>query len=188
MAPLALVLFLVLPAAAETDAEARAREAAALSRAAAAAPDPAAARARASAAFDGEILPDDPTVSASENQRRKRLRLARAEELKRKPVATPPAPGGETPKSKLSNGLILGGGAALGALQGFFSAGLIGAAAGGVLGLGAAWLYTQGHHAAAFGATAGGIIGAAFGGPIGGLIGAVVGAGVGFLIGKLFGI
>ncbi|MDX6768871.1 MAG: hypothetical protein SF051_05015, partial [Elusimicrobiota bacterium] len=114
--------------------------------------------------------------------------LARADAAPRDRPEAPPEPAGAPASGRLSTGLVLAGGGALGALQGFLSAGLIGAAAGGLLGVGAAWLYTKGHPAAAFGATAGGIIGTALGGPIGGLIGAVVGAGVGFLLGKLFGL
>ena len=78
----------------------------------------------------------------------------------------------------------MAGSAALGALQGWFSAGLLGAAAGAGLGLAAAWLFHKKDYGGAFGITAGAIIGTAFGGPIGGLIGAVVGGILGHFLGK----
>lgn len=188
MVPLALAWLLLVPARAESDAQQRAEEAAALSRAAVQTGDSPGARARAAAAFEGELLPDDAATPADKSGPRRRLRLSSARERHPEARTAPPAPVGAPANKKLSKTLVMAGGGALGALQGFVSAGLVGAAAGGVLGLGAAWLYTHGHHGAAFGATAGGIIGSALGGPIGGLIGAVVGAGLGFLAGKLFGL
>ncbi len=189
MTALLLAVLLLSPARAETDAERRAAAAAALSRQGAVAPGAEDARGRADAAFTGtETVEGDDAVSAAGGPRRGRLRLARPAPGERERSEAPPQPAAGPAGGRLSTGLVLAGGAALGALQGFLSAGLIGAAAGGLLGLGAAWLYTKGHPAAAFGATAGGIIGTALGGPIGGLIGAVVGAGVGFLLGKLFGL
>lgn len=98
----------------------------------------------------------------------------------------PPPPAKDEPRSKLSGGLMMAGAAALGGLQGYLSAGLIGAAAGAGVGLAAAWLFKKKDYGGAFGMTAGAIIGTAFGGPIGGLIGAVVGGIVGHFLGKLF--
>ncbi len=79
-----------------------------------------------------------------------------------------------------------GGAATLGALQGFFTGGPLGAAAGAVLGLAGAYFFKKGDHGATYGIMAGAILGTALGGPIGGLIGAVVGGLLGHFIGKLF--
>jgi hypothetical protein len=99
----------------------------------------------------------------------------------------PPMPVEKKEKSgKLATGLMMGGAAVLGGLQGWLSAGLVGAAAGAGLGLAAAWLFHKKDYGGAFGVTAGAIIGTAFGGPIGGLVGAVVGGVIGHFLGKLF--
>jgi hypothetical protein len=115
-------------------------------------------------------------------------RLAKAAPTERRASAEPPSAIEKKPVgSKLTTGLMLGGSAALGGLQGWFAGGLLGAAAGAGLGLAAAWLFHKGDYGGAFGVTAGAIIGTAFGGPIGGLIGAVVGGVIGHFLGKLFG-
>lgn len=96
-----------------------------------------------------------------------------------------PEPEGDK-KSKLPSWAVYGGSAVLGAASGFFSAGLLGAAAGAASGLAAAWLFSQGDYGGAFGVAAGTMAGMAFGGPIGAVIGAVVGGLLGHFIGKLF--
>lgn len=100
----------------------------------------------------------------------------------------PPAPKDKKDRAKgdLSTGLMLGGAAALGGLQGFMATGIVGAFAGAGLGLAAAWLFHKKDYGGAFGVTAGAIVGTALGGPIGGLIGAVAGGLLGHFLGKLF--
>lgn len=97
-----------------------------------------------------------------------------------------PTPEGEEKESGPPAWTIYGGAAALGALQGGLAHGLVGALAGGALGLAAAYFYQKGDYGAAFGIMGGTIIGTALGGPIGGLIGAVVGGLLGHFIGKWF--
>lgn len=185
---LPLALLLLAPVDAADDARNRAVGAADLSVQASSAKGVETMRAGADAAFSGTVIDGEDGAVFGRRSTSGRLRLARAKAGEPDPLRDPPRPLSAPGRSGVSTGLVLAGGAALGALQGFLSAGLIGAAAGGVLGFGAAWLYSKGHPAAAFGSTAGGIIGSAIGGPLGGLVGAVVGAGLGYLIGGLFGL
>lgn len=182
-----MALLLACPAAAD-EARRRAAQAAALSTDAAVTGDPAAARDRAAAAFTGTETEPGGAVDGRGVPTGGRMRLAAPAPWERDERPAPPGPEAGGMRRGLSTGLVLAGGAALGALQGFLSAGPVGALAGGVLGLGAAWLYTKGQPAAAFGATAGGIIGSFFGGPLGGLVGAGLGAVLGWGLGKLFGL
>ncbi len=136
--------------------------------------------------FDGSLAEDNTVVAPGVTRKAARLSKPAPGSLQAK--VEPPL-GVETKHSsgsKLTSGLVMGGAALLGGLQGWFSAGIIGAAAGAGLGLAAAWLFHKKDYGGAFGVTAGAIIGTAFGGPIGGLIGAVVGGIIGHFLGKLF--
>lgn len=191
MAPLMLIPALALllgplPARAE-GARRQADDAAVLSKGAAAAGDETSVREAASRPFDGGAAEDTTVVAPGVTRKAARLAKPAAGSLSAKvepPLAVEKKPDGE---GKLSAGLKLGGAAALGALQGWLSAGLLGAVAGAGMGLAAAWLFHKGDYGGAFGITAGAIIGTALGGPIGGLIGAVVGGLIGHFLGKLFG-
>lgn len=182
MPPLALALIaLLLPAVSRAgDASVQAREAANVPLSG----DDASVRERAARPFDGS--PESETVVAGRDRTGAAV-LARSSPVERAPRKEPP-PAGErgAGTSRLSTGLMMGGAALLGGMQGWFSAGLLGAAAGAGLGLAAAWLFHKKDYGGAFGVTAGAIIGTAFGGPIGGLIGAVVGGVIGHFLGKLF--
>lgn len=190
MAPLsAAVLLLASFAAGEAPAspsQQRLTDAAAMSQSAAGAGDLGQAKDGAAAAMDGNAASDSAVADDGTRRVKKGLRLSKAENLKVAGKDAPPPPSKDEPQSKLSTGLMLGGAAALGGLQGFLAAGLVGAAAGIGVGLGAAWLFHKKDYGGAFGMTAGAIIGTAFGGPIGGLVGAVVGGIVGHFLGKLF--
>lgn len=181
MAPLALALAVLLcPAARAHDARAQAQDAAAVPLSG----DDASVRERAARPFDGS--PESETVVAGRDRTGAAV-LARSSPAERAPKKEPPPIGEKGARSsKLSTGLMMGGAALLGGMQGWFSAGLLGAAAGAGLGLAAAWLFHKKDYGGAFGVTAGAIIGTAFGGPIGGLIGAVVGGVIGHFLGKLF--
>lgn len=190
MGPLPLIPALVLllmgaGAARADDAKRQARDASLLSNGAVESGDLTGAREGAAIPFDGGV-PSDQTVVAP-GVTRKAKPLAKSAAGTRE-LRTEPPPGVEKKPDggKLSSGLVMGGAALLGGLQGWFSAGLIGAAAGAGLGLAAAWLFHKKDYGGAFGVTAGAIIGTAFGGPIGGLIGAVVGGVIGHFLGKLF--
>lgn len=181
MAPLALALAVFLcPAARAHDARSQAVDAAALPVSG----DDASVREGAARPFDGN--PASETVVAGRDRTGAAV-LAKSSPVERAPKKEPP-PAGEAGagSSRLSTGLMMGGAALLGGMQGWFSAGLLGAAAGAGLGLAAAWLFHKKDYGGAFGVTAGAIIGTAFGGPIGGLIGAVVGGVIGHFLGKLF--
>ncbi|MBI2385928.1 MAG: hypothetical protein HYV14_07930 [Elusimicrobia bacterium] len=182
MAPLALALAaLLLPALSRAgDARVQAQDAAVVPLSG----GDAAAREAAGRSFDGN--PASETVVAGRDANGS-PRLAKAAPIER-PAKKEPPPAGKDANggSKLTSGLVMGGAALLGGLQGWFSAGLLGAAAGAGLGLAAAWLFHKKDYGGAFGVTAGAIIGTAFGGPIGGLIGAVVGGVIGHFLGKLF--
>jgi len=186
MAPLlipALALLLLPVSALAHDAKREAGEAALQSEGAAGAGDPGATREAAARPFDGN--PAEENVVVAPGVTRKAMRFAKPGAEERR--VEPPMPVEKKEKSgKLGTGLMMGGAAALGGLQGFLSAGIIGAAAGAGLGLAAAWLFHKKDYGGAFGVTAGAIIGTAFGGPIGGLIGAVVGGVIGHFLGKLF--
>lgn len=189
MAPLsAAVLLLASFAAGETPPSAqRLQDAAAMSQAAAGASDRAQAKDGASAAMDGNAPGDSAVADDGTRRVRKGIPLSKPVSLTVAGKDAPPPPSKDEPKaSKLSTGLMLGGAAALGGLQGFLSAGLVGAAAGVGVGLAAAWLFHKKDYGAAFGMTAGAIVGTFLGGPIGGLIGAAVGGLVGHFLGKLF--
>lgn len=186
MAPLSAAVLLLASLAHGDDGAARRLEgAAALSQAGANAGDPAAARDTAGAALDG----NPPSTDAVDG----RGSIKRGLPLQKPSLAASTRAGSDVPlpmskddPNKLSHGLILGGAAVLGGLQGWFSAGLVGAAAGAGLGLAAAWLFSKKDYGGAFGVTAGAIIGTAFGGPLGGLVGAAIGGIVGHFLGKLF--
>lgn len=189
MAPLSAVLLLLSSFAAGEGPSAPQRldEVAAISQAAATAPDSPQAKEGAGAAFDGNRLSPDAVSDDGTRRIKKGIPLTGStlNSLRKSEIPTPPSKPKEE-SSKLSTGLMLGGAAALGGLQGWFAAGALGAAAGAGLALGAAWLYHKGDYGAAFGVAAGGVIGAALGGPIGGLIGAAVGGLIGHFLGKLF--
>lgn len=187
MAPLLLLALLLGPAPVQAhDARNEARNAAALSDSADEEDDDDAARDAAARPFDANAAQDRTVVAPGVTRGAKPL--ARPGPASREPKVEPPLGVEKKPgKSKISSGLVMAGAAALGGLQGWFAAGLLGAAAGAGLGLAAAYLFHKKNYGAAFGVTAGAIIGTAFGGPIGGLIGAVVGGVVGHFLGKLFG-
>lgn len=181
MAPLALAVLLSLVAAPSQAVDARVQ-----ARDAAVAPsgDEATVREGAGRTFDGN---DASQTAVAGRDSRGRPLLAKSAPVERRAAAEPPSAGGKSEGgSKLGTGLILGGAAALGGLQGWFTAGLLGAAAGAGLGIAAAWLFHKKDYGGAFGVTAGAIVGTALGGPIGGLIGAVVGGLIGHFLGKLF--
>jgi len=187
MAPLLLLAFLLCPSPAlAEDAKTQVKNASLLSGSAAVTGDNAAARDAAARPFDANTSEDGTVVAPG--QIRKAAPLAKADPGAREPKVEPPLgvetkPGG----SRITSGVIMAGAAALGGLQGWFAAGLLGAAAGAGLGLAAAWLFHKKDYGGAFGVTAGAIIGTAFGGPVGALIGAVVGGVIGHFLGKLFG-
>ncbi|MDD5304737.1 MAG: hypothetical protein PHS14_16705, partial [Elusimicrobia bacterium] len=164
----------------------QADDAAVLSGGAAEAGDETTAREAAARPFDGSPAEDKTVVAPGVTRPAARLAKPTASSLQAK--IEPPLGVEKKPEDgKITTALILGGAAVLGGLQGWFSAGLLGAAAGAGLGLAAAWLFHKKDYGGAFGVTAGAIIGTAFGGPIGGLIGAVVGGLIGHFLGKLFG-
>ena len=174
-----------VPARAE-GARKQAADAAVLSQGAATAGDATGAREAAAQSFDGNPAEDNTVVAPGVTRKAARLSKPAPGSLQAKVepplgVETKPSSG-----SKLTSGIIMGGAALLGGLQGWFSAGILGAAAGAGLGLAAAWLFHKKDYGGAFGVTAGAIIGTALGGPIGGLIGAVVGGLIGHFLGKLF--
>ncbi|MCR4294221.1 MAG: hypothetical protein NUW21_01705 [Elusimicrobia bacterium] len=182
MLPLLLLPLLLCSAPARAEnAERQARDAAVVPLSG----DDASVRERAARPFDGS--PESQTVVAGRNRTGTAV-LARSSPAERAPRKEPPPIGGkDAGSSRLSSGLMMGGAALLGGLQGWFSAGLLGAAAGAGLGLAAAWLFHKKDYGGAFGVTAGAIVGTALGGPIGGLIGAVVGGVIGHFLGKIFG-
>lgn len=187
MAPLSLaVLLLASFAHGDETAATRLQGAAALSQAGANASDPAAARDTAGAALDGNARSADAVDGRGSIRKGLPLQKPDLTAGATRAGADVPNPMSKEDPNKLSHGLILGGAAVLGGLQGWFSAGLVGAAAGAGLGLAAAWLFSKKDYGGAFGVTAGAIIGTAFGGPLGGLIGAAVGGIVGHFLGKLF--
>lgn len=146
--------------------------------------DDASVRERAARPFDGS--PESETVVAGRDRTGAAV-LAKSSPVERAPKREPPPIGEKGARSsQLSTGLMMGGAALLGGMQGWVSAGLLGAAAGAGLGLAAAWLFHKKDYGGAFGVTAGAIVGTALGGPIGGLIGAVVGGVIGHFLGKLF--
>ncbi|MDE2490089.1 MAG: hypothetical protein KGM24_04530, partial [Elusimicrobia bacterium] len=165
-----------------------AREAAALGGSAAAAGDATLAKEAAAAPFDGGAISPNVVSPDGRSVVRSGVRLKKPTDRPAVKAADIPTPGADRePRSrKLSGDLVLGGAAALGGLQGWFSAGLVGAGAGALLGLGAAWLFQKKDYGGAFGATAGGIVGAALGGPLGGVVGAVLGGLLGHVLGRLF--
>ena len=185
MAPLLLIpVFALLLSAAPARAEGakrQASDAAVFSQGAASAGDDAAAREAAAQPFDGNPAEENTVVAPG--QTRKAARLAKPSPASLQAKVEPPLGVEKRPTgNKLTTGLVMGGAAVLGGLQGWFAAGLLGAAAGIGLGLAAAWLFHKGDYGGAFGVTAGAIIGSAFGG----LIGAVVGGVLGHFLGKLF--
>jgi hypothetical protein len=174
-----------VPARAE-GARQQAADAAVLSQGAAGTGDETTASEAAARPFDGNVAADKTVVAPGVTRRA--VSLAKPVAGSTQAKVEPPLGVEQKPEGgKIATGLMLAGGAALGGLQGWFAAGLLGAAAGAGLGLAAAWLYHKKDYGAAFGLTAGAIIGTAFGGPIGGLIGAVVGGLIGHFLGKLFG-
>jgi hypothetical protein len=189
MAPLTAALLLLAAFAAGEDAPSQQRldGAAALSQSAAVAPSDAQAKDGAAAAYDGGAPNGDAVADDGTGSIKKGIPLKPSLAAERPGKDAPPPPSSKKAgPSTVSTGLMLGGAALLGGLQGWFGAGLLGAAAGAGLGLAAAWMFHKGDYGAAFGMTAGAIIGTAFGGPIGSLVGAVVGGLVGHFLGKLF--
>ena len=189
MAPLAAALILLASFAAGENGPSQERldGAAALSQSAAASPDNAQAKDGAAAAYDGGAPNGDAVAGDGTGSIKKGIPLKPALAAERPGKDSPPPPASKKDgSSTVSTGLMLGGAALLGGLQGWFGAGLIGLAAGAGLGLAAAWMFHKGDYGGAFGVTAGAIIGTAFGGPIGSLVGAVVGGLVGHFLGKLF--
>lgn len=186
MAPLFLALAVLLcPAPARAgDARSEVHDAAVLSAAGAAAPDENAAKERASEPFDGGAESDTVVDGRGTTRPAERFSTPTAGALITK-VEPPPAVE-KKPGGGLSTKLQMAGGAIIGGLQGFFTAGLFGAIAGAGLGLAAAWLFHKGDYGASFGVTAGAIIGSALGGPIGAIIGAVLGGLIGHFLGKRF--
>lgn len=180
MAPLLLVLALLAPSAHAGDARRQAKDAALVSPSG----SDTAVRDGAGRPFDGNPDEESDVVGRDSSGAPRLAKTAKAERPPR--AEPPPTDGGKKEGSKLSTGLLMGGSAALGGLQGWFAAGLVGAAAGAGLGLAAAWLFHKKDYGGAFGVTAGAIIGTAIAGPIGGLIGAVVGGVIGHFLGKLF--
>ncbi|MDE2510714.1 MAG: hypothetical protein KGL74_06295 [Elusimicrobia bacterium] len=188
MAPLsAAVLLLASFAAGEGPAAQRLTGAAALSQAAADSPDATQAKDGAAAAMDGNPTAGDSVADDGTRSIKKGLPLSKSAGLTAAaPTVAPPPPAEEPKGGKLGTELMLGGAALLGGLQGWFGAGVVGAAAGAGLGLAAAWLFHKKDYGGAFGVTAGAIVGTALAGPIGGLVGAVVGGLLGHFLGKLF--
>lgn len=186
MAPLLLLALLLGPAPAQAeDARTQAQNAAAMSDSADDEDDDDAVRETAARPFDANAAADRTVVAPGVTRGAKPL--SKAGPGAREPRVEPPLAVEKKPKSRISSGLVMAGAAALGGLQGWFAAGMLGAVAGAGLGLAAAYLFHKKDYGAAFGVTAGAIIGTAFGGPIGGLIGAVVGGVIGHFLGKLFG-
>lgn len=189
MAPLlipALALLLGPLSVHAADARRQAGDAADLSESASLTGDASASREAAARPFDANRAEDNTVVAPGVTRKSVRLTKPGPDARRDKTVVPNPVEKKDDGGSKLTSGLVMGGAAALGGLQGWFSAGLLGAAAGAGLGLAAAWLFHKKDYGGAFGVTAGAIIGTAFGGPIGGLIGAVVGGIVGHFLGKLF--
>jgi len=190
MAPLSAAVLLLASFAVGEPAPAPSRQrledAAALSQAAAGAETPAQAKDAAAAALDGGPTHGDAVADDGTRRIKKGIPLSKPTNLTVAGKDAPPPPSKDEPHSRLTAGLTMAGAALLGGMQGWFSAGLLGAAAGAGLGLAAAWLFHKKDYGGAFGVTAGAIIGTALGGPIGGLIGAVVGGLVGHFLGKLF--
>ena len=185
MAPLIAALFLCASFALGEDmpVQTSLNGTAALSQAAAGAFDAGQAKDAADAAFNGGTTNGD-SIPDGTNSIKKGIPLTAAT-IGQSPGEDVPTPPSEEEKPKrLSSGLMLAGAAALGGLQGWFTAGAIGLAAGAGMGLAAAWLFHEKDYGGAFGVTAGAIVGAVFGGPIGSLIGAAVGGLVGHFLGK----
>lgn len=190
MAPLlipALALIMGCRPALAADATGQARDAASLSESASLTGDPSASRDAAARPFDANRAEDNTVVAPGVTRKASPLTKPLPDERRGKAQVPNPVEKKQEEGGKLSTGLMMAGAAALGGLQGWFAAGLLGAAAGAGLGLAAAWLFHKKDYGGAFGVTAGAIIGTAFGGPIGGLIGAVVGGVIGHFLGKLFG-
>jgi len=97
-----------------------------------------------------------------------------------------PSPKGEEKKDGLPSWAYYAGAAVLGGLQGFFTGGPLGAAAGAAMGLAGAHMFKKGNYGASFGLMGGALLGAAIGGPVGALLGAAIGGLLGHFVGKLF--
>ena len=187
MAPLTVAVLLMAALAHGEDASTRARGAAIVGQAAVEASDAVQAKDAADVAFEGGALRSDAVADDGKRVVKKGIPLSRPGALAAAAKSAPPAPGRDQPTGgRLSTGLIMGGAGLLGGMQGFLTAGLLGAAAGAGLGLAAAWLFHKKDYGGAFGVTAGAIIGTALGGPLGAIVGAVVGGVVGHFLGKLF--
>lgn len=187
MAPLSVAVLLLAALAHGEGAAERAQGAAIAGQAAVEAPDREQAKDAADAAFEGGPLHEDAVADDGKRVVKKGIPLSKPGALAAAAKGAPPAPGQDSPTGgKLSTGLVMGGAALLGGMQGFLSSGLLGAVAGAGLGMAAAWLFHKKDYGGAFGVTAGAIIGTAFGGPIGAVVGAVVGGLIGHFLGKLF--
>lgn len=187
MSPLSAAVLLLAALAHGEGAASRAQGAAISGQAAVEAPDSTQAKDAADAAFEGGPLHEDAVADDGRRVIKKGIPLSKPGALSVAAKDAPPAPSRASPTGgKLTTGLVLGGAAALGGLQGFLTAGLFGAVAGAGLGLAAAWLFHKRDYGGAFGVTAGAIIGTAIGGPVGAIVGAAVGGLLGHFLGKLF--
>lgn len=187
MASLCPAILLLAVFARADDASTHARDAAVLSQAAVQASDPAQAKDAAAAAFEGRIPEENAVSDDGRRVVKKGIPLSKPGAFAAFSKSAPPAPGADRPsEKKLTTGLVMGGAAVLGGLQGFLTAGLLGAAAGAALGLAAAWLFHKRDYGGAFGVTAGAVIGTALGGPLGAVVGAAIGGLIGHFLGKLF--
>jgi hypothetical protein len=192
MAPLYAALLLAASFAfgddAPSSAQGQLNAAAGLSQSAAGAPTDSAAKDGAAVAIEGGVPNGDAVADDGTRTIRPGAQLSPASPTANASLKNIPPPPSKpaTTANKISTGLMLGGAAFLGGLQGWLAAGVAGAAAGAALGLGAAWLFHKGDYGGAFGMTAGAIVGTALGGPLGGLIGAAVGGLAGHFLGKLF--
>ncbi len=186
MGPLLLTALLLYPAPARAeDAKGQVQNTSLLSGAAAGAGDATATHEAAARPFDGNLAADTTVIAPGQTRASSRLAKPTPAEFSAK-IEPPLGVEKKSDEPSIKTGIMMAGSGALGALQGWFTAGLVGAAAGLGLGLAAAWLFHKKDYGGAFGVTAGAIIGTAFGGPIGGLVGAVVGGILGHFLGKLF--
>lgn len=156
-----------------------------LSQAGAQAQDAAQAKAAADAAAECGAPPENAVDADGRTIRRRKIRYSDAPAGPQTTrVPAPPSAPAEEKKGFFNGPMGLGLSAGLGALQGWFTHGLKGALAGGVIGLAAAYLFQKGDIGGFAGVSIGAIIGSFLGGPIGALIGAALGGVAGHFIGK----
>ncbi|MBI3288635.1 MAG: hypothetical protein HYZ74_03855 [Elusimicrobia bacterium] len=154
MAPLGtfLAIFLCATLAHSEDAKTQVRQAAGLSAAGAGAADDTGAKTAASRPFDGGN--EGGSVVDGRGTTR-RANLVHYTPIEPGTHPEPPAIEKKAESPGISNKLVMAGAAALGGLQGWFSAGLLGATSGAGLGLVAAWLFSKKDYGGAFGVMAG---------------------------------